>query len=202
MKKLAFFTIPLFLGVTLAVALGKGPEAPLPQAPIRNPEAVQAEPVVPIAGTTTPVAPAAPQPQAPAPKRPTDYIIKSGDTISSIAHQFGLKVRTVLDANGLKATSLLKLGEKLVIPASDGAVSKPVQAKAVKSASVSRTKRSQPGSTSVQKGGRVTWASGALRELYRIPSFVRPTVKAKIENYARSHGIRLITASLYKSLRI
>ncbi|MGI6373929.1 MAG: peptidoglycan DD-metalloendopeptidase family protein [Patescibacteria group bacterium] len=50
----------------------------------------------------------------------TYYTIKPGDTISSIAQSFGLTVNTILWANDLSATSLLKIGRELTIPAQSG----------------------------------------------------------------------------------
>ncbi len=44
------------------------------------------------------------------------YTIKKGDTLSGVAKNYGLKLQTLLDANGLKSTSLIKPGDKLCIP--------------------------------------------------------------------------------------
>lgn len=49
-----------------------------------------------------------------------DYTVKSGDTISSIAKNFGIKNETVLWANNLSSTSLIKPGQTLKIPLADG----------------------------------------------------------------------------------
>lgn len=49
-----------------------------------------------------------------------NYIVKSGDTVSSIAKNFSIKNETVLWANGLKSTSVLKPGQTLKIPQADG----------------------------------------------------------------------------------
>lgn len=46
--------------------------------------------------------------------------IESGDTVSTIAEEYGLKTNTVLWENGLSSTSTLKVGQKLVIPPVDG----------------------------------------------------------------------------------
>lgn len=48
------------------------------------------------------------------------YIVEAGDTISSIAEQFGLKVDTILWANGLTSRSTLKVGATLKILPTDG----------------------------------------------------------------------------------
>lgn len=49
-----------------------------------------------------------------------NYIVKSGDTISSIAKASGIKNETILWANGLTSTSVLKPGQTLKIPLADG----------------------------------------------------------------------------------
>lgn len=46
--------------------------------------------------------------------------VSAGDTASTIAEEYGLKTNTVLWENGLSASSTLKIGQKLVIPAADG----------------------------------------------------------------------------------
>ena len=48
------------------------------------------------------------------------YKIKSGDTVSSIAHQFGLNVSTLLWSNNLTAKSNIKPDQSLKIPPIDG----------------------------------------------------------------------------------
>lgn len=50
------------------------------------------------------------------------YTIAEGDTISSIAANFGLKINTLLWANNLTVRSLLKPGQNIVIPPLDGVV--------------------------------------------------------------------------------
>lgn len=46
----------------------------------------------------------------------TTYVVKSGDNLSLIATQFGVKVKALRNANGLK-TDKIKVGQKLKIPA-------------------------------------------------------------------------------------
>lgn len=48
-------------------------------------------------------------------KEITEYIVQSGDTISSIAENFNISVNTILWANDLTKSSTLKLGQKLII---------------------------------------------------------------------------------------
>lgn len=48
------------------------------------------------------------------------HTIESGDTLSTIAAEYGLKTNTVMWENGLSATSTLKIGQQLSIPPVDG----------------------------------------------------------------------------------
>ncbi|MGL5830960.1 MAG: peptidoglycan DD-metalloendopeptidase family protein [Candidatus Altimarinota bacterium] len=50
--------------------------------------------------------------------------VESGQTISTIAEEYGLKTNTVLWENGLSSTSTLKIGQKLLIPPVDGVTHK------------------------------------------------------------------------------
>jgi murein DD-endopeptidase MepM/ murein hydrolase activator NlpD len=50
------------------------------------------------------------------------YTIANGDTISSIASRFGLKITTLLWANKLTTRSMLKPGQQIVVPPLDGVV--------------------------------------------------------------------------------
>jgi LysM repeat protein len=58
----------------------------------------------------------APDPDpAPAPQNTSD-LIKSGDTITSIAARFGVSIQSILAANGLTMSSIIYAGRTLVIP--------------------------------------------------------------------------------------
>jgi LysM repeat protein len=60
--------------------------------------------------SVTPVASAPAAPQA------SSYVIKSGDTVSSIASKFGVTTQALLSANGLSPSSVIYSGHSLVIP--------------------------------------------------------------------------------------
>ena len=45
-----------------------------------------------------------------------NYIVKSGDNPSKIAHKFRIKTNDLLGANGLNRSSTLQIGQKLIIP--------------------------------------------------------------------------------------
>ncbi|MBI2483884.1 peptidoglycan DD-metalloendopeptidase family protein [Candidatus Uhrbacteria bacterium] len=50
------------------------------------------------------------------------YLVRQGDTISTIASSFGLKAITLLWANGLTERSLLRVGQTITVPPLDGLV--------------------------------------------------------------------------------
>ena len=52
------------------------------------------------------------------------YIVQPGDTVSSIAAKFKLKISTVLWCNGKRIDDFIKPGEKLYIPPVDGLIYK------------------------------------------------------------------------------
>jgi LysM repeat protein len=133
------------------------------------------------------------------------YTIKSGDTIAKIALATGVAESDITKTNDLSTNPNLAIGKILLIP---GATNKTPAAPTpkisaakptiTKSATLKTTKKI----VTTSKTGSVVWTSGALAELRKIPSFVRPTVKVKITNYAKSHGIKTITAAIYKSIKV
>ena len=48
------------------------------------------------------------------------YVVQEGDTLWSIAQRFGVSVDDLANANGIQNASLLKAGDKLVIPGLQG----------------------------------------------------------------------------------
>jgi membrane-bound lytic murein transglycosylase D len=48
--------------------------------------------------------------------------VGSGETLASIAKEYGVSVRALADANGMRASSMLRAGRQLVIPPSSGGV--------------------------------------------------------------------------------
>ena len=77
---------------------------PAPQTPAAPaPAPAPAEPTTPVVST-------------PAPVLSTTYLIKTGDTVSSIAKRFGVSIQSILDANGLTWSSIIYSGRSLTIP--------------------------------------------------------------------------------------
>lgn len=80
--------------------------------PVTAPPAVTPTPPVVDVTPVSEVTPVTPPPAA----HNTSYVIKSGDTITSIAAKFGVSMQTILDANGLTRSSIIYTGRTLTIP--------------------------------------------------------------------------------------
>jgi murein DD-endopeptidase MepM/ murein hydrolase activator NlpD len=61
---------------------------------------------------------AMPAAAAPPPQAGDVYVVQAGDTLSSIAARFGLKLSDIAAANSLSNTNLIFVGQRLVLPAS------------------------------------------------------------------------------------
>jgi len=55
-------------------------------------------------------------------KESVEYTIKEGDTISGVAASFGLKIQTILWANNLNDSSIIRPGDSITIPPADGII--------------------------------------------------------------------------------
>lgn len=58
-----------------------------------------------------------------------------------------------------------------------------------------------PVKTAAKPVAKVTWSASGLKSVARIPGGVRPAYKAKVENYARRNGIKIITAEVVAGMR-
>lgn len=54
--------------------------------------------------------------------REVDYTVEPGDSLSAIAYQFGISVSTVMWANSLSLNSIIRPGDVLKIPPTDGVI--------------------------------------------------------------------------------
>jgi LysM repeat protein len=95
-----------------------GEPAPATQVPILTPYpepgATQPAPVGPVPiGTPTPIAPP-PNAELAVPQG-TIYLVRWGDTLSSIAAQFGCTVEAIRSANGIAGDNIV-VGQQLIIP--------------------------------------------------------------------------------------
>ena len=68
------------------------------------------------AGSGAPLATATPS-ASPTPTRPTEYVVKAGDTLSEIAERFSLTTDALAAANTLIDLDTLAIGDVLKIPA-------------------------------------------------------------------------------------
>lgn len=55
-------------------------------------------------------------------KKSVEYYVKEGDTLSTVASKFGIKMQTLLWANNLDALDVIQPGDRLAIPPEDGAM--------------------------------------------------------------------------------
>jgi murein DD-endopeptidase MepM/ murein hydrolase activator NlpD len=54
------------------------------------------------------------------PQRTNSYAVTEGDTLSTISRRFGLRTETLLWANNLRENAMLRIGQKITIPPTDG----------------------------------------------------------------------------------
>lgn len=73
-------------------------------------------PTYEVAPTATPLYSPTPPPTATLPPNQTRHIVKSGETVTSIAKLYGTTRAAVLKANGLKESSIIHVNDELIIP--------------------------------------------------------------------------------------
>jgi LysM repeat protein len=140
------------------------------------------------------------------------YVAKNGDTISKIALLYKIDAGKIASANNIGENTDLKVGQMLIIPGATKTIlalttpAKTISARTTTQKTTTKKTTSKKATTANKKistTGGVTWTSAALRELRKIPSSrIRATVKTKINNYAKSHGIKVITPAVYNSIHI
>ncbi len=88
-------------------------------------------------------------------------VVKAGDTLSGIAYQYGISWQSLAAANGLSETSKIRIGQKLVLPATALAKPRPPQTHTHKSDSKEKTAAGQTSAkTAVAKEGTHTVKAG------------------------------------------
>jgi len=125
-----------------------------------------------------------------------DYTIKSGDTLLQLANKYQIDYEEILTFNELELNSPLKIGQAIFLPNANEYASAVTVAK--KTTVTTKTISSK----ATVATGKITWTSGAISSLNRIPYNIRYSVKQKVNNYAKSHGITRITKAVYESIRI
>ena len=104
----------IYPGQSIAIPGLVGPDGAI-DIPADAPAEVVVEAPVAEVPVEQPIAAPEPAPAPPAPPAGT-YTIASGDTVSSIAAQFGVSTEALLAANGLDWSSVIYTGHTLVIP--------------------------------------------------------------------------------------
>lgn len=103
---------------------------PSPTAEISSTPAPTETPTQAPTPTASPTPPATPTPTRSTGGN-TTYRVKSGDTLSTIAAQFGITWEALAAANGLNSRSVLRIGQELIIPSADTPARPPATATAV-----------------------------------------------------------------------
>jgi LysM repeat protein len=110
----------LMLGNAFGI-LGKAPVAtpsPTPS-PSASPSIAATPTLAPTPASTPTVAPTASATTAPTPTptpTPRTYRVQSGDTLNEIAQTFHTTAKAIAEANGIKVTDTLNVGQILIIP--------------------------------------------------------------------------------------
>lgn len=104
---------------------GKSPAPKSAAAPAKAEPAVTSPPVASAATSTTAVAPvAAPASKPAAATGATKHLVKSGEALSVIARQYGVRQADLMQANNITDPKKIRAGMELVIPASANGAAK------------------------------------------------------------------------------
>ena len=161
-----------------------GCSTPKPPAKVEPP----ATPIMPPTKEPSPVVekavipPPPPVEPAPAAKESTatkTYVVQPGDSISKIAHRAGVSSREIMELNGIKNANVVRVGQKLVLPA----YAKELPAGKVKAATTAKK------ATGVKKGA-VAAAKPAAEAAAGAGTYV---VKAgdSLDKIAKKNGVKV-----------
>lgn len=108
----------IYPGQKVSIPGAPAPAAVAPATPAPTPAPA---PVTPPTSSAPPGAPPVSAPVAPPVTPPVvvsngSYVIKAGDTVTSIANRHGVSVQSILNANGLSWSSMIYAGRTLAIP--------------------------------------------------------------------------------------
>jgi LysM repeat protein len=95
------------------------PVSPTPEVTATATATPEPSTATPEPPTATPEPPTAtPEPSPAEPEGPRRYVVQPGDTLRSIAEQFGVSVQALLEANNLtpEEADSLRVGQELIIP--------------------------------------------------------------------------------------
>lgn len=110
--------------------------------------------------TPTPTFTPTPSPSSTPTPTPIIYTVKRGDTLSSIAAMYGVTVEAIAEANGLNVSTILRIGQQLIIP------------------SPGPTGAIFPGMATVSEGGEISYVVQPGDSLYFIATLFGTTVEA------------------------
>ncbi len=118
------------------------------------------------------------------------YTVQKGDTLTSIAAQFGLHIETLYWYNNLKSADLLSIGQQLRIPEVDGLIHEVKEGETLES--IAET-------YGVRKGNMIAYAANRLREPYTlevgqkvfVPGASKPVPRPAVARGARPSYVRL-----------
>ena len=118
------------------------------------------------------------------------YTVQKGDTLTSIAAQFGLRIETLYWYNNLKNADLLSVGQQLQIPEVDGLIHEVKEGETLESIAESY---------GVRKGNMIAYAANQLREPYTlqvgqkifVPGASKPIPRPAVSRGTRPSYVRL-----------
>lgn len=118
------------------------------------------------------------------------YTVQKGDTLTSIAAQFGLHIETLYWYNNLKSADLLSIGQQLRIPEVDGLIHEVKEGETLES--IAET-------YGVRKGNMIAYAANRLREPYTlqvgqkifVPGASKPIPRPAVTRGTRPSYVRL-----------
>jgi LysM repeat protein len=112
--------------------------------------------------TPTPTSTSTPTPSPTNTPMPTPiiYTVKRGDTLSAIAAMYGITVEAIAEANGLSVSTILRIGQQLIIP------------------SPGPTGAILPEMVTISEGGEITYIVQPGDSLYFIATLFGTTVEA------------------------
>jgi len=81
-----------------------------------SPTSAPAETAAPVPTQITTPSPVPTEEPAATETAPTLHTVQPGETLSSIARDYGVSYQAILDANGLEDPNLIRVGQELIIP--------------------------------------------------------------------------------------
>ena len=137
--------------------------------------------------------------------------VASGENINVIANTYGADVNKILTANNISDPNKLKIGQELIIPGGTQTSSSVRKTTSVVSAktSSSRSSSSASSKTAVTYHSGIpttmAWSASGIAKVsnlayYDESTYIRNSFVKKVERYARSKGITLITAQVIDNM--